>query len=105
MVMVNCKYYDTENGWCKKKSCWKDPMPEVVYCLGNCRDQVVTMDAIPKKAKSLKIGTQLFRATTAEDLKHTANIWYQAVKPKIIQLTYKSLETFVELYLKYEEEI
>ncbi len=29
---VNCKHYDAENGWCKKRSDWSDPMPYIEYC-------------------------------------------------------------------------
>ena len=29
---VNCKHYDPENGWCKKRSDWSDPMPYIEYC-------------------------------------------------------------------------
>lgn len=28
----NCKYYDIENGWCKKFLNWGDAMPTVEYC-------------------------------------------------------------------------
>lgn len=28
----NCKYYDLENGWCKKLSDWSDAMPDIEYC-------------------------------------------------------------------------
>lgn len=30
--MSRCKYYDEENGWCKKFTDWSDAMVNVVYC-------------------------------------------------------------------------
>lgn len=99
-----CKYYDGENGgWCKLKSNWGDPMPEIVYCLGNCRDMVVEGDARGKSKPQSKFRTQLFRAATVEDLKHTADIWYRAANPIIARMTYTTLKNYVELYLIYEE--
>jgi len=33
----NCKYYDSENGWCKKLSDWHNDMPDIEYCIdGPC---------------------------------------------------------------------
>lgn len=32
-MMIDCKYYDTENGWCKKLSDWHDTMPDIEYCI------------------------------------------------------------------------
>lgn len=100
---MNCKYYDAENGWCKKKSSWSSPMPEIVYCLGNCKDMVTTGSSKSKKKSTSKVSTQLFRAATVEDLKHTADIWYKAATPRIMHLDYKALDGYVELYLIYEE--
>lgn len=101
-----CKYYDRENGgWCKLKSNWKDPMPEIVYCLGNCKDMVVEEEEGTRNESKMqsRFYTQLFRAATVEDLKHTADIWYKAANPTITRMTYTALENYVELYLIYEE--
>lgn len=40
----NCKYYDAENGWCKKLSDWHDAMPDIEYCVeGHVRISILNV--------------------------------------------------------------
>lgn len=48
--------------------------------------------------------TQLFRTATTEELRHIATVWYDTLRPTILNLTYSIWTEYVELHVVYRLE-
>lgn len=75
--MTNCKYYDAENGWCKKFSDWHDAMPDIEYCVeGPCEYYELNRNTISVDAM-YDIGDMVFMADYYDG-------WYMPIGPFVI---------------------
>lgn len=104
--MSRCKYYDAENGLCKKFTYWDEPMANVVFCdKGLCdHEEKMTNYDLIKSLSLHDMAVFLASLLSEEDRKIQQHLAEQGCNVSLIEMTPVMQIKIHEEYLEREVE-